>query len=465
MPHASASSSWSAQGKPDSDRRCRRADARSGLGVGGIVDNGGMGRGDGTGRIVSADDADDTGTRILHVDMDAFYASVEVLHDPSLAGRPLIVGGMEGRGVVSSASYEARRFGVRSAMSVGRALQLCPQAIVVVPRFERYSEVSKKVMGIFRDITPLVEPLSIDEAFLDVGGARRLWGSPGRIGRMVRARVLAETGLTCSVGVAATKHVAKIASTASKPDGLLIVSEAETQAFLASRPVGALWGVGPKAVEALESRGIRMVSDVLRTPRGVLDRALGPALGARISQLARGHDPRSVQTEHTEKSIGHEETFLEDVADMATLRSEFRRLADRVAGRLRAGGWEARTIAVKVRLSDFTTLSRSVSVPEPTNVGQRIGDVAIELFSKIELSQPVRLVGVRAEKLVGGGFGGMALWDDDEDWRRVDAALDDARSRFGRGAVTRASTLGPRRDVNALPTNPRPPRNPDAGDT
>ncbi|MFL0566388.1 DNA polymerase IV [Microbacterium sp. 179-I 1D1 NHS] len=417
-----------------------------------------MGRGDGTGRIVSPDGADDTGTRILHVDMDAFYASVEVLYDPSLAGKPLIVGGMEGRGVVSSASYEARRFGVRSAMSVGRALQLCPQAIVVVPRFERYSELSKKVMAIFRDITPLVEPLSIDEAFLDVSGARRLWGSPGEIARMVRRRVLGETGLTCSIGVAATKHVAKIASTVSKPDGLLIVNEPDTQAFLAARPVGALWGVGPKAAEALEARGIRMVSDILNTPRSVLDRALGPAMGARVSQLARGHDPRSVQTEHTEKSVGHEETFLEDVTDTAMLRSEFRRLADRVASRLRAGAWEARTIAIKVRFSDFTTLSRSVSVPEPTNVGQRIGDVALELFGKIDLVQPIRLIGVRGEKLTGDGMGGLALWDDDAEWRRVDAALDDARSRFGRGAVTRASTLGPRRDVNALPTNPRPSR-------
>ncbi|WP_394278359.1 DNA polymerase IV [Microbacterium sp.] len=415
-----------------------------------------MGRGDGSGRIVSGPDADDTGTRILHVDMDAFYPSVEVLDDPSLAGKPLIVGGMEGRGVVSSASYEARRFGVRSAMSVGRALQLCPQAIVVMPRFHRYSALSAQVMAIFRDITPLVEPLSIDEAFLDVGGARRLWGTPGAIARMVRRRVQEETGLTCSVGVAATKHVAKIASTLSKPDGLLIVSEPDTAAFLARLPVGALWGVGPKAVEALESRGIRLVSDLLATPQPVLDRALGPAMGSRVAQLARGNDPRSVQTAHVEKSVGHEETFLEDIADTGTLRSELRRLADRVAARLRDGGWETRTVSLKLRYTDFTTLTRSMSLPEPTNVGQRIGDVAIELFSKLELTQPVRLIGVRAEKLVGGGGGGMALWDDDEDWRRIDTALDDARTRFGRGAVTRASTLGPRRDVNALPTNPRP---------
>ncbi|WP_036316686.1 DNA polymerase IV [Microbacterium sp. B24] len=417
-----------------------------------------MGRGDGSGRVVSPPGADDTGTRILHVDMDAFYASVEVLHDPSLAGKPLIVGGMEGRGVVSSASYEARRFGVRSAMGVAQALRLCPQAVVVTPHFERYASLSRQVMATFHDITPLVEPLSIDEAFLDVSGARRLWGTPGEIARMLRSRVKAETGLICSVGVAATKHVAKIASTRSKPDGLLIVSEPDTAAFLAALPVSALWGVGPKAAETLEGRGIRLVSDILASPRAVLDRALGPAGGERIWQLAHGIDPRAVETERTEKSIGHEETFLTDVADPAVLRSELRRLSDRVAARLRDGSWRAGTVALKLRYADFTTLSRSLSLAEPSDVGQRIGDVAIGLFDALELSQPVRLIGVRAEKLRGGDGGSVPLWDEDAEWRRVDAALDDARVRFGGGAVTRASVLGPRRDVNALPTNPRLPR-------
>lgn len=417
-----------------------------------------MGRGDGSGRRVSAADADDTGTRILHVDMDAFYASVEVLDDPSLAGKPVIVGGMEGRGVVSSATYEARRYGVRSAMGVAQALRLCPHAIVVPPHFERYSALSRQVMGIFHDITPLVEPLSIDEAFLDVSGARRLWGSPGEIARLLRARVLAETGLVCSVGVAATKHVAKIASTLSKPDGLLIVSEPETRAFLAALPVRALWGIGPKAAEALEARGIRIVADILAAPDRVVERALGQASATRILQLARGHDAREVETERVEKSIGHEETFLHDVADPAVLRSELRRLADRVATRLRSGGWQAATVALKLRYADFTTLSRASTLPEPTDVGRRIGDVALRLLDAIELAQPVRLIGVRAENLRTGAAGALALWDDDEDWRRVDAALDDARGRFGGGIVTRASVLGPRRDVNALPTNPRLPR-------
>ena len=414
-----------------------------------------MGRADGSGRLVSSDAADDTGAGILHVDMDAFYASVEVLDDPSLRGKPIIVGGTEGRGVVSAASYEARRYGVRSAMSMGQALRLCPMATVVSPHFDRYIALSAQVMSIFSDVTPLVEPLSIDEAFLDVRGARRLWGSPGVIARALRQRVKDETGLTCSIGAAATKHVAKMASTISKPDGLLIVAERDTAAFLAPRPVRALWGVGPKASEALESRGIRTVGDVLGTPRAVLDRALGAAMGERIWSLARGIDAREVDTTRVEKSIGHEETFSDDISSTGVLHVELRRLADRVGSRLRGHGVEAATIAIKVRFSDFTTLSRSRTLAEPSAVGQRIGEAAIELFDAIERPLPVRLIGVRAEKL-RAPTSGFALWDDDEEWRRVEGALDDATARFGKGVITRAALLGPMRDTGALPSHPRP---------
>ncbi|MDN3494496.1 DNA polymerase IV [Planococcus sp. APC 4015] len=417
-----------------------------------------MGRGDGTGRIVSAEGADDTGAGILHVDMDAFYASVEVLDDPSLRGKPIIVGAPDSRSVVSSASYEARRFGVRSAMPVGQALRLCPTAIVVLPHFDRYLTLSAQVMQVFREFTPLVEPLSIDEAFLDVRGARRLWGSPGQIARLLRQRVLDATGLTCSVGGAATKHVAKMASTISKPDGLLIVPEAETAAFLAPRSVRALWGVGPKASEALEGRGIRTVADILDAPRDVLDRALGRAMGDRVWHLARGIDAREVDTVHVEKSIGHEETFHDDIGDAAILRSELRRLADRVGARLRSNGWEASTIAIKVRFADFTTISRSQTLPEPTAVSQRIGDAAHDLFAAVDRRLPVRLIGVRAEKLRPSGSAGLTLWDDDEDWRRIEGALDGATAKFGTGVVTRATLLGKRRGGGSIPTSPRPPR-------
>jgi len=401
-----------------------------------------MGRGDGRGRIVSPDGADDTGTRILHVDMDAFYAAVEVMDDPSLEGLPLIIGAPDGRSVVSSASYEARRYGVRAAMPVGQALRLCPTARIVMPHFDRYQAVSKQVMAVFESITPMVEPLSVDEAFLDVQGVRRLWGSPGQIARLVRERVHAEVGITCSVGVAATKHVAKMASTFSKPDGLLIVAAADTLDFLAPRSVRSLWGVGPKASEALEARGIRTIGDIRESPQDMLDRAVGAALGARIAQLARGEDAREVETERVEKSIGHEETFDIDVVDREFLRAELLRLADRVAVRLRRAEWECGTVAIKVRFDDFTTLSRSQTLAEPTSVGQRIGEAAQTLYESIERRDPIRLVGVRAEKLRPAGNAAFALWDDDEHWRKVEGALDHARARFGNATITRARHVG-----------------------
>ncbi len=413
-----------------------------------------MGRGDGSGRRVSPDGADDTGAGILHVDMDAFYAAVEVLDDPSLRGKPVVVGGVEGRGVVSSATYEARRFGVRSVMPMAHALRLCPAAVVVPPHFPRYLEVSGQVMDLFHEITPLVEPLSIDEAFLDVRGARRLWGSPGTVARMLRARVLAQTGLTCSVGAAATKHVAKIASTMSKPDGLLIVAEADTEDFLAPLSVRTLWGVGPKSADALESRGIRTVQDIRDTPRPLLERTLGAAMGDRIWHLARGLDAREVETDRLEKSVGHEETFQTDIADDQILRVELRRLADRVGARLRQADWEAATVSIKVRFADFTTVTRAQTLPEPTAVGQRIGAAALELFDQLERPQPIRLIGVRTEKLRPSGAAGIALWDDDAEWRQVEGALDDAAARLGAGAGTRAALPGARRDVGGVPHHP-----------
>ncbi|MER7796069.1 DNA polymerase IV [Microbacterium sp. NPDC096154] len=419
-----------------------------------------MGRADGSGRIVSPAGADDAGTGILHVDMDAFYASVEVLDDPTLKGKPIIIGAPEGRSVVSSASYEARRFGVRSAMPVAHALRLCPQALVVLPHFDRYQAVSAQVMEVFRSFTPLVEPLSIDEAFLDVRGARRLWGSPGRIAQLIRQRIADEIGITASVGVAATKHVAKMASTMSKPDGLLIVPGARTQEFLDPKPVRAIWGVGPKAAEALESRAIRTIADVRNTPTPVLARIIGPAGAQRLSQLARGIDAREVETTRTEKSIGHEETFETDIWDVELLRAELLRLSDRVAVRLRRGGFEAAGVAIKVRFSDFSTITRSATLPEQSAVGQRIGEVARELFGEVDMRLPVRLIGVRAERLRPAGSGGVALWDDDADWKRVEGTLDDALARFGRGAVTRAAFLGRDRSGH-LPSHPRPPADSD----
>lgn len=401
-----------------------------------------MGHGDGRGRLVSSADADDAGTRILHVDMDAFYAAVEVLDDPSLHGLPLIIGAPDGRSVVSSASYEARRYGVHAAMPVAQALRLCPAARVVMPHFHRYQEVSRQVMAIFESFTPLVEPLSVDEAFLDVQGVRRLWGSPAQIAAMIRSRVLDEVGITCSVGVAATKHVAKMASTIAKPDGMLVVAAADTLDFLAARPVRAMWGVGPKAAESLEARGIRTIRDIRETSIEMLSRAVGPALSARLVQLARGEDPREVETERIEKSIGHEETFETDILDRDFLRAELLRLADRVAARLRRAEWETATVSIKVRFDDFRTVNRSQTLSEPSAVGQRIGEAAQTLFEQIERRDPVRLLGVRAENLRPAGGGGLGLWDDDEDWRKVEGAVDEAMARFGTATISRARHVG-----------------------
>src|SRR5690606_13157237 len=303
---------------------------------------------------------------------------------PSLRGLPLIIGAPDGRSVVSSASYEARRYGVRAAMPVSQAIRLCPTARIVAPHFDRYQAISKQVMAVFESITPLVEPLSVDEAFLDVQGVGRLWGSPGVIARLVRERVFAEVGISCSVGVAATKHVAKMASTASKPDGMLIVAAADTLDFLAPRSVRAMWGVGPKASDALEARGIRTIGDIRDTPQEMLDRAVGSALGARIALLARGEDAREVETSRVEKSVGHEETFDVDVVDREFLRAELLRLADRVAVRLRKASWECATVAIKIRFDDFTTLSRSQTLAEATSVGQRIGEAAQNLYESID---------------------------------------------------------------------------------
>lgn len=399
-----------------------------------------MGRTDGSARLTSPADADDAGANVLHVDMDAFFAAVAVLDDPSLAGKPVIIGSRDPRSVVSSASYEARRFGVRSAMPVARALQLCPQAEVVAPPYSRFQEESARIMAILESFTPLVEQLSIDEAFLDVSGALRLYGSPRRVAASIRQRVLEETGLTCSVGVASTKHVAKIASTMSKPNGLLVVPVAQTRDFLASLPTGAIWGIGPRSVDALRRRNINTIADIRATSLQTLERAIGPAGARHIRALAEGVDERSVTTTRVEKSVGHEETFSVDVTDPRIVDAELVRLADRVAKRLRDGRFVAKRVAIKVRFDDFTTLSRSVTLAEPSNVGHRIAQAARDLFAALGTRQAIRLIGVRAEQLAAAG-GAYALWDDDVHWRAVDAVLDTAAEKFGGLPLTRAASL------------------------
>lgn len=415
-----------------------------------------MGRDDGAGRQVTVGAADDSETPILHIDMDAFFASVELLERPELRGKPVIIGHRDGRSVVTSATYEARKFGVGASMPVSKALRLCPQAVVVPPNYAAYAHFSREVMRIFSEITPLVEQLSIDEAFLDVSGARRLLGPPAAIARLVRERVVDETGLTCSVGVAASKFVAKMASTRAKPDGLLVVPKSETLAFLHPLPIRTLWGVGPATEESLRRLGLATIGDIAEIPIGALRGAVGVAGAEKLAQLARGHDPRHVETSRVEKSIGHEVTFHTDITDIEQLRVELLRLADKVAVRLRERGWVARTVGLKVRWSDFTTLSRSHTLPEPTSVGRRLHEEAVALLDGLRPLRPVRLVGIRAEHLTESGDGAL-LWDPDEDWREAENSVDAVRKRFGTTALAPASLLGgPRGAAGGTRTQPYP---------
>lgn len=399
-------------------------------------------------------DADDTGCPILHVDMDAFFASVEVQRRPELRGRPVVVGGVGPRGVVNSATYEARAYGVRSAMPTARARALCPHAVFLPPDFARYREVSRAVMQIFRDITPLVEPLSLDEAFLDVSGARRLFGRPAQIARLIRERVADEQGLTCSVGVAPNKFLAKLGSARAKPDGMVVVPVARVLEFLHPLPVSALWGVGERAAEKLTRLGLRTVGDVAAAPLGMLRAALGEAAAAQLHDLAHGRDPRRVDPERPEKSIGAEVTFNVDVVDPLVLRRALLSLADKVGSRLRAAGQAGRTVSIKVRYATFRTVTRSRTLSAPTDVGREIFETAWSLLTSVQPAvarlsdrqatiDPIRLIGVRVDGLVADAVGRQpALGEPEQGWREAEVAVDAATARFGRGAVRPASLLG-----------------------
>jgi DNA polymerase-4 len=387
---------------------------------------------------------DDTGCSILHVDMDAFYASVEIRDRPELANRPVVVGGIGTRGVVSSANYLARKYGVRSAMPTSRARRLCPQAVYLPPNFTAYQEVSAGVMGIFREISPLVEPLSLDEAFVDVAGAlRRLRSTPGTIGQQIRQRVFAEHRINCSVGVASTKFIAKLASGMAKPDGMLVVPASQILAFLHPLPVSALWGVGQRTAEQLERVGLRRVADIAELPLARLRRVVGNAAAEHLHALSRGHDQRAVVADSADKSIGAEQTFDVDHHDRDLLKRELLRLAERTAAALRAKGMRARTVSIKVRFDDFSTITRSRTVPVATDVTMEIYQTAAQLLDEQVPPGAVRLIGVRTEQLVLAAETGEQLTLDapDRGWRDADQAADAARSKFGRAAIGPASLL------------------------
>jgi DNA polymerase-4 len=392
-----------------------------------------------------ADDGppDDTGCTVLHVDMDAFYASASLVDRPELRGRPVIIGG-SGRSVVLAATYEARAFGVTSAMPMARARRLCPQAVVLPPQHARYAAMSEAVMATFHAVTDLVEPLSLDEAFLDIAGAQRRMGPPTMIAQWLRDTIADEQGITCSVGVASSKFVAKLASGLAKPDGLLVVPQAEVLTFVHQLPVAALWGVGDRTEEALVRLGLRTVGDIAHTPLDTLRRALGEASGSHLHDLAWARDPRRVEPAHREKSIGSDETFAHDIDDPVAIHRELLKLADRTAARVRAAGLVGRTVSVKVRFADFTTITRSRTLRDPTDVSRDIFATARALFDALGLQRArIRLVGVRLEGLapVEGAALQPRLDDPQHGWRDADRAVDRASARFGAGIVRPASLV------------------------
>jgi DNA polymerase IV len=397
---------------------------------------------------------------ILHVDLDAFYAGVEVLKDPSLRGKPVVVGGTAARGVVSSASYEARLSGVHSAMPTVRARRLCPDAVFLPPDFEAYRLHSNRFREVLLSYTPLVEPISLDEAFLDVAGATRLFGEPVEIARRIRGDVGREVGVTCSAGVAATKFVAKLASDHCKPDGLLHVGVDATRSFLEPLPVGRLWGVGEKTADLLGRLAIRTVGDLARTPPAVLERLLGESSARHLSALAHGVDDRDVIPYEAPKSIGHEETFERDLDDPVEIRRELLHLCGRVAARLREDGYRARTVTLKVRLANFTTLTRARTLGDATDVGADVYHVVEELFGALPgASRRVRLLGVQASGLQAAGAEQLAFVRA-ERWRDVERTLDRIEDRFGKGAATQATLLD-RTNERVQQPEPKPTRVPE----
>jgi DNA polymerase-4 len=389
---------------------------------------------------------------ILHVDMDAFYASIEMLEDASLRGKPVIVGGSGPRGVVASCSYEARAFGVHSAMPSVQARRLCPDAIFLHGRHDLYAAYSHRIDEVFRAFTPLVEFLSLDEAFLDVAGARRLFGPAPEIAAAIRTGVRSEVGLDCAVGVATTKFLAKLASRAAKPRadrggtvpgaGIVVVEPGEELAFLHPLPVEHLWGVGPATRRRLERFGVTTVGDLAAIPVASLVSALGTAAGQHLHDLAWGRDDRVVEPDRRTKSISHEETYSRDLKATDDLRRELVRLADSAARRVRAAGLAGRTVTLKVRFGDFTTITRSHTFPVPTDTGHDVAAAALVLLDSVEVVGGVRLLGVAVSNLIDGASRQLSFDDAEQGWVEATRAVDDIRRRFGTAAVGPARLAG-----------------------
>ena len=387
-------------------------------------------------------------TVILHVDMDAFYASVAELDHPEYKGKALVVGA-GARGVVLSANYEARKFGIRAAMPVGRAKRMAPHAIFIAPEHHRYSEISERVMAIFHSYTPLVEPISLDEAFLDVTGSQKLFGTGREIAAKIREQVEKEEGITCSVGLAQSKFIAKLASQHCKPNGMLEIKADRILEFLHPLPVRAIWGVGPKTAESLERLGLHTVSDIAHTPRATLIRALGEATGASLYELAWGRDYRDVIPDEPEKSIGNEETFSEDLDNPEEILREFLRMTEKATARLRERSLFAKTISIKIKFADFSSLTRSKTVPIAIDNTHDTYEVVKGLYFALRNEGArIRLVGVSLSQLQEGAPVQLELGARERGWREADTAIDRAQARFGRGSVRPGRLIRPESGVD-----------------
>lgn len=386
----------------------------------------------------SADQEEVIGSNILHIDMDAFYASVEVRSRPELIGKEVIIGHEGGRGVVLSATYPARARGVRSAMPMSRALRLAPNAEVISPNMKKYSEVSSRVMDIFYQMTPLVQQLSIDEAFLDVQGAKKLIGTPIHIAREIRRLVWEQEQITCSVGIAPTMFVAKLATNQAKPDGIYVIYPDQVIEFLHALPITAMWGVGVKTAEQLDRLGLTTVADIANTPVKTLARVIGEAHASQLHELSWGRDRRVVTPEHIDQSIGAERTFDSDTDDLEQISKHFMELSDTVARKLRSSQQAARTISIKVRFSDFKTVTRSKTLANPTELAHEIFQVSQSLLAGMNLQRVrIRLVGVRAENLVPASPDATELQfgTRSSGWREAERVLDKVTKKFGKSKL------------------------------
>ena len=379
---------------------------------------------------------------ILHIDLDAFFVSVELLDKPDLRGKPVAVGGRaEYRGVISSASYEARKFGVRSALPTRRAMQLCPDLILLPARHDLYAEHSRRIMTMLHEITPQIEQISIDEAFLDVTGTELRYGPPEKLAHHLRDRIREEFGLPCSIGVASNKLVAKIATEHAKPNGIGIVPAGEEAAFLAPLPVRALWGVGPKTADILKSIGVETIGQIAHARSDVLTRRFGQRGADDLIRRANGIDDSPVESEHAIKQISQETTFARDVNDAKQLRATLLELSEGVGVRLREDDLSARTIAIKIRYGDFTTFTRQTTLPQPTDLDQTIFETAWSLFEANWKRRAIRLLGVAARQMIPAAKQLDLFGPRNDRLDKLTHTVDEIRHKYGASSLKRGSTL------------------------